>query len=163
MANPYGGNRRHLEYSAEFKGQVLAEYAAGASIFALSKKHGVTDTTIRKWALETGVQSGQYITTHEAAQEVGALVFKYMRKNLQALMKIADQVIQDEEWRKAQSAEGLALIATTIHDHTIHMLSSMQANHQAQQAMLGGPLDDDDDPEYIEAESIEHQPADQTP
>jgi hypothetical protein len=39
--------------------------------------------------------------------------------------------ISDPDWLKAQTAEGLALITSTLHDKTVHLLSSMQANAEA--------------------------------
>jgi len=41
--------RRHRSYSAEFKRQVVAEYQAGETLHALSRRHDLSRNLIRIW------------------------------------------------------------------------------------------------------------------
>lgn len=127
--------RVRTEYTEVFKADVLADYAAGASLFALQRKYGVSGNTILHWAAKYEVaQAGASAVTGMQRNEIGSLVIKYMQANLQGLISGAE-MLTDKEWMRQQSAEGIALFISTVHDKTIHLLSSMQANADAQKLL----------------------------
>jgi transposase-like protein len=65
--------RRHRSHSAEFKRQVVAEYLAGETLHALSRRHDLSRNLIRIWAekFETGAldeddAAAELLTAYEA-------------------------------------------------------------------------------------------------
>ena len=46
--------RRHQSHSAEFKRQVVAEYDAGETLHALSRRHDLSRNLIRIWVESNG-------------------------------------------------------------------------------------------------------------
>lgn len=147
------------EYTAEFRAAVLTEYAAGASSFALSRKYGIASGTIERWALKADIQRGSELT-ERARQDIGSMVTDYLRSNIKAMTAVAEHVA-DKEWLNNQSAEGLALIVSTLHDKTVHLLSSMQANADATKQLMEQDLTPDGNhllpshPDYIDPQALE--------
>jgi transposase-like protein len=127
-----GGAR--TQYPDTFKAEVLAEYAAGASLFALQRKYGVSPEAIQMWAGKYEVSRAGSGVTSMQRDEIGSLVVKYMQANLRGLVSGAE-MLEDKEWMRQQSAEGIALFISTVHDKTVHLLSSMQANADAQKLL----------------------------
>jgi transposase-like protein len=65
--------RRHRSHSAEFKRQVVAEYHAGETLHALSRRHDVSRNLIRIWvekseagALDEDVAAAELLSAYEA-------------------------------------------------------------------------------------------------
>lgn len=152
-------------YSEEFRYKVLAEYAAGASVFSLSRKHGVSGPTIQSWVDRAGITRGGRLA-EDTRQEIGSMVQDYLRENLLAMRAMAKHV-QNPEWLMQQSAEGLALIFSTVHDKTVHLLSSMQANAEAANQLMEQGLTEDGNhllpthPEYVDPETLNVEVIDQ--
>ena len=64
---------RHRSHSVEFKRQVVAEYHAGESLYALARRHDLSRNLIRIWiekaeagALDQDVASAELLTAYEA-------------------------------------------------------------------------------------------------
>jgi transposase-like protein len=65
--------RRHRSHSTEFKRQVVAEYHAGETLHALSRRHDLSRNLIRIWveksevgALDEDGAAAELLTTYEA-------------------------------------------------------------------------------------------------
>ncbi len=65
--------RRHRSHSAEFKRQVVAEYHAGETLHALSRRHDLSRNLIRIWvekfeagALDEDGAAAELLTDYEA-------------------------------------------------------------------------------------------------
>jgi transposase-like protein len=150
--------QKSVSYSDEFKAEVLAEYALGASVFALHRKYGVGNLTIDKWVAKAGItRGGTY--SQQIGQEISSMVTEYMKANLRAMIAVADHV-SNEEWLMQQSAEGLALVTSTLHDKTVHLLSSMQANADAARLLQEQEIDETGryllpgHPDYVDPETL---------
>ena len=66
-------SRRHRSHSAEFKRQVVAEYHAGETLHALSRRHDLSRNLIRIWvekseagALDEDGAAAELLTDYEA-------------------------------------------------------------------------------------------------
>ena len=64
---------RHRSHSVDFKRQVVAEYHAGETLYALSRRHDLSRNLIRIWvekveagALDQDVASAELLTEYEA-------------------------------------------------------------------------------------------------
>lgn len=134
-------------YSQEFKGKVLARYVTGASSFALSKEFGITSGTIEKWASDAGIHRGTTISP-DAREEIGYLLFEHIKKSLLAMSRVVD-LTENQSWIEKQTAGDLALMYTTVHERTTHLLASLQASAQGDPTQLT-----DDHPDYLDAEAI---------
>lgn len=152
-------------YSEEFRAKVLTEYAAGASVFSLSRKHGIAGGTIQGWVDRAGITRGGRLA-EDTRQEIGSMVQDYLRANLRAMTAVAEHVA-DKEWLMGQHADGLALIVSTLHDKTVHLLSSMQANAEAANQLMEQGLTEDGNhllpthPEYVDPETLNVEVIDQ--
>jgi transposase-like protein len=65
--------RRHRSHSAEFKRQIVAEYHAGETLHALSRRHDLSRNLIRIWvekaesgALDEDGAAAELLTAYEA-------------------------------------------------------------------------------------------------
>jgi transposase len=65
--------RRHRSHSAEFKRQVVAEYHAGETLHALSRRHDISRNLIRIWiekaeagALDEDEAAAELLASYEA-------------------------------------------------------------------------------------------------
>jgi transposase-like protein len=110
-------------YPDEFKAQVVAEYVAGASLFALAKKYDLNRNTIKEWVDKLGVRRGGHLS-EGARDELGQLLFNHMRESLQTMTAVVVHM-RDPDWLQAQTAGDLALMLTVVHDKTAHLLGSL--------------------------------------
>ena len=120
------------EYADDFKGSILAEYAAGESTFALSKKHDVPMATIVKWINQYGIERGATVSEF-AREEIGGALFQLMHTNIQGMIAISEQIINYTEWREKQTAGDLALLFATLNDKTVHLMSSIQTQKRREE------------------------------
>lgn len=124
------GNLRTIStYAPEFKAQIVAEYATGATDYALSKKYKMSRNTIKTWALEAGIERGQQIDD-EARSILSRLLFTHLEESIKSMTAVVS-IAQDREWLKAQGAGDLALFFSALNDKTVHLLASLEASNGA--------------------------------
>jgi hypothetical protein len=137
--------RRKIEqYSEQFIGEVMSEYAEGASSFALSKRFGVSASAIENWARRYGISRGAQVSPN-AQQEIGQALVRLVVKQIETHGILLVRA-QDPEWFKMQSAGDVALLISTIHEKNIQLLSSLQAGQKQEIERI--EMDPDYDPTY---------------
>ena len=106
-------------YSADLKAAVMAALLSGQSIGQVARDYHLPKGTVSNWknrpsSLKNGTQKS----------DIGDLVLKYLRTNLEALSAQAE-MFKDRTWLSQQSASEVAVLHGVMTDKAIRLLEAM--------------------------------------
>jgi len=108
-------------YGDDVRARVLADLAAGESVSAVARTHGLTRATVLKWrALSTPQQQ-------PLDPDFRALVLHYLQESLEAGERILGQT-RDPQWLGRQNAGDLAVFMGVAFDKAARILAALPAD-----------------------------------
>ena len=119
-----------LPLDPQLRATVVAELAAGKSLTAAARDHGLGMSTVRQWRDKAGLNPQSIMNSQSdiilpSKIDIGALVFEYIEQGLKALIA-QTEVASDPTWIRAQSAGELYLFHGVLADKLQRLLAAIQ-------------------------------------
>lgn len=115
------------KYDATTKAAVLAALLAGQGLEAVAEEYKVPVGTVKAWRHRMRGAASETKAATENAEEIGDLLVRYLRTNLETLQQ--QQVFfRDVEWLKKQNAADLAVLHGVTTDKAIRLLEALGNN-----------------------------------
>lgn len=114
------------EYSDEIKAQVMAALLTGQSINSVAAKFKIPKGTVSGWARRAsdGVSSELATVATQKREKIGDLIIDNLETEMETT-KVMQNVFQDTDWLKKQSASELAVLYGVIKDKTFRVLEAL--------------------------------------
>ena len=107
------------------KAAAMAMVITGQSDAEVARLCNVTPNTVRQWKAEYGVADIQIMSLERRKEDLGDLLYEYLRASLRALVTQLE-LFSDLDWLRSQKAGELALLHGTIADRATQILSALQ-------------------------------------
>jgi len=101
--------------------ECLAYLLAGNTIRATAEKHGVSHTTVEKWAKKLPENATPKDSIEKLVQDISGALWELQAERIRAQHKIA-KLLDDDEWLKRQDAGNIARLAEVLDDKTTRAL-----------------------------------------
>ena len=108
------------------KAAVLAAIMAGQAVAEVARQFSVDRTTIFRWRASAGLSDATPLQ-RKKWDEIGELLFDYLRENLTTLSVQADH-FRDRDWLKTQPAGEVANLHGVLVDKAVRILTALEPN-----------------------------------
>jgi transposase-like protein len=111
--------RASKPYSAELRATVMAALLSGQSVSQIAREYHLPKGTVTSWKTrKTGLKNATQ------KSDIGDLVLKYLRTNLEALTSQAE-MFKKHAWLSKQSASEVAVLHGVMTDKAIRLLEAL--------------------------------------
>lgn len=122
-------------YSNQTKAAVLASLSTGGSVRGTAKAHKVSETTVRAWRAEAGLQPAPLGPQKKA--DIGEQLYGYLEESIATLVAQL-RFARDPNWLARQNAADLAVFMGVTADKATRLLAAFR------------PAPDSDEPAVID-------------
>ena len=113
------------DYDPQTKAAALAAIVTGESLSSVSKRLGISRTTLKRW------RDGEHLpapsmTGHQKRQELGEQLFGYLQESITTLEFLV-KFTRNEKWLTRQSASDVAVLYGVLTDKSVRLLAALQS------------------------------------
>jgi transposase-like protein len=105
----------------------MAALLAGQSVAEVAKQYDINPATVRSWKSRQQNGEGVAIVATQKKEEIGDLLFDYLRTILKSL-RVQAEFFSDKNWLKKQQANELAVLHGVTTDKAIRLLEALEGD-----------------------------------